>query len=101
MHHSPSNDSILLAVSRLETCMNDRFDAVDDRFQVIDDRFMFLTEHIASVGGQIAALRQSCISLVRKTDRRVEALIDLLRTREVISEEDRSHLAGLGPFSAT
>lgn len=129
MQNASQNDSVLQAITRLETCVterfdsvdarfisidgrfdavenrftaiDERFDAVDDRFEMMDDRFAFLTEHIASVGGQIAALRKSCVSLIRKADRKVEALIDILRSRDVISADDRARLTDLGPFSAT
>ena len=96
-----TNDEILSAINDFATKTEERFQGIDKRFDGIDGRLGtiestmvtkdFLTEKLADMKGDI-------ITVVRKEDTKVVALINKMREKNSLTAEETKELLTMEPF---
>ncbi|MEY4723414.1 MAG: hypothetical protein RLZZ324_927 [Candidatus Parcubacteria bacterium] len=108
MENDSQFDQVLVAISSLKKGVDERFDNIDDRFAMMDDRFKDFGAKIADLSAacvtrgyldqQMLDLRSDVTGQVRKGDLKVNALVELLHGRSVLTAADRAQLLSMGPF---
>ncbi|OGY42124.1 MAG: hypothetical protein A2Y67_01895 [Candidatus Buchananbacteria bacterium RBG_13_39_9] len=116
MPKETTNEEILQAVNEFAGHTEEKFNAIDSKFNNIDtnfdkvaNRFDRIENEISEIKStmvtkdylddKLADLRGDLVVLMRKEDTKVRALIDILKVRKVISEEDVKKILALEPFS--
>ncbi len=115
MKNEPTISEVLESVNGLSTNIDERFegidkrfDAVDKRFDGIDKRFERMETRLTKIEAtmvtkdylddKLADLRGDLVVLMRKEDRKVAALVEVLLTRKVISNEDAKTILAMELF---
>jgi tetrahydromethanopterin S-methyltransferase subunit G len=81
--------------------MDKRFDRVDGRLDGVDDRMDRMETTMVTkdyLDDKLADLKGDIITVVRKEDTKVVALISILRTRNVLTKDDEMRLLAMAPF---
>ncbi len=116
-HIDTSIDKVLEAVQFLATQMDERFNHVDERFAQVDQRFEQVDRRFAKIDerfekleGRVGHLESSMVTkeylddkladlhgdlviMVRKEDKKVDVLVDILHKRHVLKDYDVQKIA--------
>ena len=108
MNNEPTISDVLEAVSGLSTNIDERFEGIDKHFEGIDKRLSHLEKDMTQVKATMVTknylddklydLRGDLVVLMRKEDRKMVSLIEVLRTRKVISDEDAKSILAMELF---
>ena len=101
MKNEATTNEILEAVNVLSDHIDQRFNGVDQRF----DRLEARTTHIEATmvtkdyhDEKLADLRGDLVVLMRKEDKKVQSLIEILCSKKVISTEEAKRILSMEPF---
>lgn len=97
-----SKQEILSAINTFANTTEERFGKIDKRFEVIDERLDKIEGGMVTkdyLDEKLAKLKGELVLLTRKEDTKLTSLIDTLRRRQAITEQDRKHLLALEPFA--
>lgn len=93
----------------LATQMDQRFDQVDQRFDQVDQRFDRLEGRVDRIEAtmvtkdylddKLADLRGDMVVLVRKEDKKLDTLVEILTHKNIISEHEARTISSMEPFS--
>lgn len=80
------------------------FEGVDKRFEAIDKRFERIEKQISQLptksylDDKLAELEGGLISKLRKEDQKLERLVEMLKQKDVLTENEQKELAELKVF---
>ena len=111
----PTIHDVLDAVNGFATSVEGRFNVIDQRFEQIDQRFEQIDQRFEQIDQRfgriestmvtkdyldekIADLRGDLVVLIRKEDKKFSALIDVLKYRQVISNDEATKILSMEPF---
>jgi len=103
-----THQDILEAVNKFATSVDKRFDGVDKRFDGVDKRFDGLESRVTKIEAtmvtkdylddKLGDLKGDIVILMRKEDRKLQYLIDILHKRKVISDQEVKQILSMQPF---
>jgi len=103
-----THKDILGAVNKFATSVDKRFDGVDKRFDGVDKRFDGLESRVTKIEAtmvtkdylddKLGDLKGDLVILMRKEDRKLQSLIDILYKRKVISAQEVKQILSMQPF---
>jgi len=77
------------------------FHRIDERFDSIDKRLNKIEATMVTkdyLDDKLADLRGDLVVLMRKEDKKLQTLVDVLLKRKVISEKEKNHILSMEPF---
>lgn len=93
-NEEPTITDVLEAVNEASTKSEKRFQGIEGRLDKIESTMVtkdFLEDKLADLKGDI-------IIELRSEDRKLAALVEVLRTRQVITEDDAKQILSMKPF---
>ena len=108
----PTIQDVLEAVNEFASHVDKRFSDIDKQFSGIDKQFSGIREEMATksdlnrfkldlidvIDEKNADLKADLTILMRKEDKKVVSLIDLLRKKSVIDNTEAAKILGMDPF---
>lgn len=88
-------DDVLEAVNTLSSHVEERFDGVEQRITSIEATMV--TKNY--LDDKLYDLRGDLVVLMRKEDKKVQSLVELLHFKKVISEEEAKRILSMDLFS--
>lgn len=88
MENETSKNEILEAINEFSSKVDERFDKIEATMVTKD----YLDEKLADLRGDL-------VVLVRKEDTKVGKLIEVLKRRKVISEDETKEILSMEPFA--
>lgn len=122
MNNEPTTNDILEAVNALSTQIDERFSQVDGRLSHLENDVTELKGDVMELKGdmtelkgdvglvrtamvtknylddKLADLRGDLVVLMRKEDKKVQSLVELLHSKKVISEEEAKRILSMDLF---
>lgn len=115
MNNEPTTNDILEAVNALSTQIDERFSQVDGRLSHLENDVTELKGDVTELKGDVglvrtamvtknylddklADLRGDLVVLMRKEDKKVQSLVELLHSKKVISEEEAKRILSMDLF---
>lgn len=96
-----TNEEILHAVKDFAEHVQGQFDDVHEQLTGIKSRLTKVEATMVTkdyLDEKLFDLKGDLVILVRKEDAKVKMLIDVLRQRKVISDQEANQILGTGPF---
>lgn len=82
--------------------MGEKFERIGEKFKGIDDRFDNLETRMdnmeESITKQISSLRGDLILVVRKEDKKLNTLVNILKKKNILSDSDLKIIANIRVF---
>ena len=94
MPQEPTNTEILHAINDFADHVEKRFDGVESRLDKVEST-MVTKDYLDD---KLADLRGDLVVLMRKEDKKVMALIDILKERKLITDDDVKKIMAMEPF---
>lgn len=94
-------DDVLDAVNTLSSHMEERFDDVEQRMTGVEQRITRIETTMVTkdyLDDKLYDLRGDLVVLMRKEDKKVQSLVELLHSKKVISEEEAKHILSMDLF---
>ncbi|OGG49747.1 hypothetical protein A3C18_01020 [Candidatus Kaiserbacteria bacterium RIFCSPHIGHO2_02_FULL_54_11b] len=94
MNGEPTNHEILEAIQTFSSSVDQRFDRVDQRLDRVEATMVtkdYLDEKLADLRGDL-------VVLTRKEDAKVRTLVEILRERKVLTDDDAKRILSMEPF---
>ncbi|MFA5188484.1 MAG: hypothetical protein WC460_03940 [Patescibacteria group bacterium] len=94
MNKEVSNQEILESINDFANQTEKRFDGVESRLNKIEATMVtkdYLDDKLADLRGDLTVL-------MRKEDTKVRALVDILKERKIITDEDVKKILSMEPF---
>jgi len=116
MNNESTINDVLEAVNTFSTKVDERFDKVDERFDKVEGRLGSLEGDVSSLKGDVAHiknvmvtkeylddkladLRGDLVVLTRKEDNKLKVLVEILKTKEILTPEDAQQVLKMEPFA--
>ncbi len=96
-----TNEEILNSVNEFATQTEKRFDGVESRIGGVESRLDKIESTMVTkdyLDEKLADLRGDLVVLMRKEDTKVKALIEILKERKVLTDEDVKKILSMEPF---
>jgi len=103
-----TNTDILKVINKFSTNVDKRFSDIDQRFDGVDNRLGIIEKEVGKIKAtmvtkdylddKLADLRGDLVVLMRKEDRKMLTLVEILFKNKIISEKERQHILSLEPF---
>lgn len=100
--------SLQESIGELHEAINVFASHVDERFEKVDKRFEKMESRMDSMESKMVTkdyldeklfdLRGDMTSIIRKEDKKVESLIEVLYKKKILSKEDKKHILQMEPF---
>ena len=93
---------ILEAINEFSTKVDEKFVKVDEKFVKVGERFNKIEATMVTkdyLDDKLADLRGDLVILMRKEDTKVGKLIEILKRRKVISEDETKEILSMEPFA--
>ena len=107
-NNEPTITDVLDAVNEFATKTEERFGLMETRFDTMETRFDTMETRLDRIEAtmvtkdylddKLADLRGDIIMELRHEDKKVVALIEVLRNRNVISTDEAKNILGMKPF---
>ncbi len=125
VNDQPTTQDILEAINTFASSVEGRFEKIDGRFDGIDGRFDHVEGRLDHVEGKLdnvegrlnrieatmvtkdylddklADMRGDLVVLMRKEDRKLVTLIDVLKKKQLLSDEETRRILTMEPFPQT
>ena len=108
MEKEPTTQDILEAINAFSTATEKRFDGIDKRFDGIDKRFDGIDKRLTKAESlmvtkdyldeKLSDLRGDLVVLMRKEDKKVKKLVEILKKKNLINEADEKEIMSMEPF---
>ncbi|MBI2099218.1 hypothetical protein HYT45_02250 [Candidatus Uhrbacteria bacterium] len=115
MNNEPTTNEVLEAINTLSTHIDERFTRVENDITGIKGDITGIKGDITGIKGEIieikatmvtkdylddklADLRGDLVVLMRKEDKKVQSLVELLHSKKVISEEEAKRILSMDLF---
>ena len=100
-NENPTIADVLEAVNEASTKTEKRFQGIDTRLDGIDGRLDKIESTMVTkdfLEDKLADLKGDIIVELRSEDRKLATLVEVLRTRQVITEADAKQILSMKPF---
>jgi len=104
-NQEPTNSEILEAINNFATNTEGRFQGVENNFQDMEGRFKGIEKEITAIKAtmvtkdylddKLSDLKGDLVVLMRKEDAKLCGLVDLLKNKKVISEEEAKNILAM------
>lgn len=97
-----TNEDIIEAIGEFSNRVEERFDKVEERFDKVEGRLTRVESSMVTkdyLDEKLADMRGDLVIMMRKEDKKVKALTDLLCTKNIITREEQKRLFGMEPFA--
>ena len=115
MNQEPTTTDILEAISEFSTSVDQQFKKVDQKFEKIEGDIKGIKSDIKGIKSDIVGIKSTMVTkdylddklsdlrgdltiLIRKENKQVKALVDILVKRHVLHDDDRKQLFSMEPF---
>ena len=101
MPKEPTNKEILEAINAFSGDTDKRFDGIDGRLDGIDGRLTKVETTMVTkdyLDDKLADLRGDLVVLMRKEDMKVKKLVDILKSRKLLTDKDVKQIMSMEPF---
>lgn len=101
MNTEPTNQDILEAVHSFATSTETRLQNIESSVSSLDNRVGHLENQMVTkeyLDEKLSDLRGDLVVLLRKEDKKVAKLIEILQNNNVISQDDAKQVLSLEPF---
>ena len=91
-----------ITIDTLAGMMKKEFDGIGSRFDNVESEIKIIKATMVTkdyLDDKLADLRGDLVVLMRKEDTKVGKLIDVLKRRKVISEEETKEILSMEPFA--
>jgi len=82
--------------------IDQRFEQIDQRFEQIDQRFNRIESTMVTkdyLDEKLSDLRGDLVVLIRKEDHKVVKLVEILKEKNILKEDDVNEILKLEPFA--
>ncbi len=103
-----NKDEILQAIHNFSDQTEKRFDKLEGKFDGLENKFDKLDKRVIKIEAtmvtkdyldeKLADLRGDLVVLTRKEDKKVMALVDILKQRKLIDDTDVKKILSMEPF---
>lgn len=97
----PTLYDVLDAINDFATKTDERFEGIDKKFENIDKRFNKIEATMVTrdyLDEKLGDLKGDLIVTMRKEDAKLRVLIEILRGKSVISEDEEKRILSMEPF---
>ena len=101
MPKETTNEEILNTINDFANHTEKKFDNLEGRFDNLEGEVNTIKTTMVTkdyLDDKLSDLRGDLVVLMRKEDKKVKALIDILRERQVLTDEDVKKILSMEPF---
>ena len=101
MEREITHKEILEAINNFASSVDNRFFGMDQRFEQVEQRLSGIEAEMVTkdyLDERLADLRGDLVSVIRGEDKKIKKVVDILASKRLFSEKDKSGIYKMKPF---